>query len=43
MLEINYHTAKCFLENLLAIEMKRKKRKATRNKPIFRYINIRHQ
>ena len=35
----NYHTTKCFLENLLAIEMK--KTKVKMNKPV--YVNIRYQ
>ena len=34
----NYHTTKCFLENLLAIEMK--KTKVKMNKPV--YVNIRY-
>ena len=32
--EPNYHTTKCFSENLLAIEMKKKKKKFKMNKPI---------
>ena len=36
--EPNYHTTKCFSENLLAIEMK--KTKVKMNKPV--YVNIRY-
>ena len=39
MSEPNYHTAKWSSENLSAIKMKRKK-KATRSKPIYLGISI---
>ena len=37
--EPNYHTIKCFSENLLAIEMK-KKTKVKMNKPIYLGMSI---
>ena len=36
--EPNYHTVKCFSENLLAIEMK--KRKVKMNKPVYQGLSI---
>ena len=33
--EPNYHTAKRFFENLLAIEIKKKKAKVKMNKPVY--------
>ena len=35
MSEPNYHTAKWFSGNLSAIEMKKKKKKENRSKPIY--------
>ena len=35
VLEPNYHTIKCFSENLLAIELKKKKTKVKMNKPVY--------
>ena len=38
--EPNYHTTKRFSENLLAIEMKKKKKKVKMNKPIYLGMSI---
>ena len=43
MSEPNYHTAKFFSEHLLAIEMKKKKKKKTEiliNKPVYLGLSI---
>ena len=40
--EPNYHTTKCFSENLLAIEIKKKNRSKNEYACIFRYVNIRY-
>ena len=38
--EPNYHTKKCFSENLLAIEMKKTKTKVKMNKPVYLGMSI---
>ena len=44
MSELNYHTLKAFSENVLAIEIKKKKEKKSRKhlskNSLFRYFNI---